>query len=201
MSDKAGRDLAQLRTEQVDAKFALLDVMTVPELLEVMNESDSEVPIAVAKVLPTIGAAIEDIVERMMQGGRLIYMGAGTSGRLGVLDAAECGPTFSVTPDEVIASAEVDAKNVPLNYTVTWTARTVSHAIDDGTFYDFGLKLKWDVTPQTIAFPTTQICYAPGKKPLYLQWNITDGSSKPATEDTEFGPAPTVTTIAAPITK
>ncbi len=77
--------------------------MTVPELLEVMNESDSEVPKAVAKVLPTIGAAIEDIVERMMQGGRLIYMGAGTSGRLGVLDAAECGPTFSVTPDEVIA--------------------------------------------------------------------------------------------------
>ena len=103
MSEVNGRDLAQLRTEQVDAKFALLDVMTVPELLEVMNESDSEVPKAVAKVLPVIGSAIEDIVERMMQGGRLIYMGAGTSGRLGVLDAAECGPTFSVSPDEVVA--------------------------------------------------------------------------------------------------
>lgn len=103
MSDTQGRDLAALRTEQVDAKFALLDVMTVPELLEVMNESDSEVPKAVAKVLPTIGKAIEDIVERMMQGGRLVYMGAGTSGRLGVLDAAECGPTFSVSPDEVVA--------------------------------------------------------------------------------------------------
>ena len=101
----------------------------------------------------------------------------------------------------VVASAEVDAKYAPLNYTVTWTAKTVGHAIDDGTFYDFGLKLKWDVTPQTIAFPTTQICYAPGKKPLYLQWNITDGSSKPGTENTEFGPAPTVTTIAAPTTK
>ena len=101
----------------------------------------------------------------------------------------------------VVASAEVDAKNVPLNYTVTWTAKTRSHAIDDGTFYDFGLKLKWNATPQTIAFPTTQICYAANKKPLYLQWNITDGSSKPATEDTEFGPAPTVTTIAAPTTK
>ena len=101
----------------------------------------------------------------------------------------------------VVASAEVDSKNVPLNYTVTWTAKARSHVIDDGTFYDFGLKLKWDVTPQTIAFPTTQICYAPGKKPLYLQWNITDGSSKPGTENTEFGPAPTVTTIAAPTTK
>ena len=103
MSDIEGQKLAQLRTEQVDAKFALLDVMSVSELLEVMNESDSEVPKAVAKVLPVIGAAIEDIVERMMQGGRLVYLGAGTSGRLGVLDAAECGPTFSVSPDEVIA--------------------------------------------------------------------------------------------------
>ena len=58
MSDIEGQKLAQLRTEQVDAKFALLDVMSVSELLEVMNESDSEVPKAVAKVLPVIGAAI-----------------------------------------------------------------------------------------------------------------------------------------------
>ncbi len=101
----------------------------------------------------------------------------------------------------VVASAELDKNNAPLSYTVTWTAKTLGHAIDDGTFYDFGLKLKWDATPQTIAFPTTQICYAPGKKPLYLQWIITDGSTKAATEDTEFGPAPTVTTIAAPSTK
>lgn len=101
----------------------------------------------------------------------------------------------------VVASTEVDSKNTPLNYTVTWTAKTAGHAIDDGTFYDFGLKLKWDATPQTIAFPTTQICYAPQKKPLYLQWIITDGSTKPSTEDTEYGPAPTVTTVAAPTTK
>lgn len=97
----------------------------------------------------------------------------------------------------VIASAEVDKNNAPISYTVTWKATTVSHAIDDGTFYDFGLKVKWDATPQTIVFPTTQICYGPGKKPLYLQWIITDGSSKPATEDTEYGPAPTVTTTLA----
>ena len=101
----------------------------------------------------------------------------------------------------VVASTEVDAKNAPLNYTVTWTAKTIGHAIDDGTFYDFGMKLSWNATPQTIAFPTTQICYAPGKKPLYLQWIITDGSTKAATADTEYGPAPSVTTIAAPSTK
>ena len=101
----------------------------------------------------------------------------------------------------VVASTSVDAKNVPISYTVTWTAKTLAHAIDDGTFYDFGLKLKWDSTPQVVAFPVTQICYAPssaGKKPLYLQWIITDGTTKAGTEDTEFGPAPSVTTVAAP---
>lgn len=101
----------------------------------------------------------------------------------------------------VVASAEVDSKNAPLNYTVTWTAKTLGHAIDDGTFYDFGMKLSWNSTPQTITFPTTQICYAPGKKPLYLQWIITDGSKRASTVDTEFGPAPTVTTVATVTTK
>ena len=102
----------------------------------------------------------------------------------------------------VVPSSAVDAKNVPLYYTVTWTAKTIGHVIDDGTFYDFGLKLSWNATPQVIAFPTTQICYVPtssGKKPVYLQWIITDGTTKAATDDTEFGPAPTVTTVAAPI--
>ena len=96
-------ELGLLRTEQVDAKFQMLDVMTVSELLQAMNESDSEVPAAVAKVLPIIEKSIDAIVDRLMQGGRLIYIGAGTSGRLGVLDAAECGPTFSVTDDQVLA--------------------------------------------------------------------------------------------------
>ena len=96
-------ELAALRTEQVDEKFALLDVMTVGELLQVMNESDTEVPKAITQVLPTIKIVIDGVIDRMLQGGRLIYMGAGTSGRLGVLDAAELGPTFSVAPTEVIA--------------------------------------------------------------------------------------------------
>ena len=96
-------ELAALRTEQVDEKFALLDVMTVDELLHVMNESDTEVPKAIAQVIPTIKIVIDGIIDRMLQGGRLIYMGAGTSGRLGVLDAAELGPTFSVAPTEVLA--------------------------------------------------------------------------------------------------
>lgn len=99
----------------------------------------------------------------------------------------------------VTASAEVNAQNAPVSYTVKWTATTRTHAIDDGTFYDFGLKVKWDAIPQTIVFPTTQTCFAAaseGKKPLYLKWIITDGSTKAGTLDTEFGPAPTLTTIA-----
>ena len=96
-------ELGLLRTEQVDAKFQMLDVMTVSELLQAMNESDSEVPKAVNLVLPKIEKAIDGVVDRMLQGGRLIYLGAGTSGRLGVLDAVECGQTFSVSTDQVVA--------------------------------------------------------------------------------------------------
>lgn len=97
------QELGLLRTEQVDAKFHMLDVMTVSELLLAMNESDAEVPKAISLVLPRIEKAIEGVIDRMLQGGRLIYIGAGTSGRLGVLDAAECGPTFSITSDQVVA--------------------------------------------------------------------------------------------------
>ena len=97
------QELGLLRTEQVDAKFHMLDVMTVSELLLAMNESDAEVPKAISLVLPRIEKAIEGVIDRMLQGGRLIYIGAGTSGRLGVLDAAECGPTFSITSEQVVA--------------------------------------------------------------------------------------------------
>lgn len=101
--DTSTHALGALRTEQVDAKFHMLDVMSVSDLLSAMNESDAEVPRAVALQLPAIEKAIDGVVDRMMQGGRLIYIGAGTSGRLGVLDAAECGPTFSVSEDQVLA--------------------------------------------------------------------------------------------------
>ena len=103
MKDISENRLGELRTELVDSKYRLIDLMSVGELLHAMNESDAEVPRAVARVLPVVERAIIGITEHMKAGGRLIYLGAGTSGRLGVLDAAECGPTFSVSPDEVIA--------------------------------------------------------------------------------------------------
>ena len=103
-------------------------------------------------------------------------------------------PGFKVTN---IASKEVLANGAPKSYLVTWTALAKSKVVPDGTFYDFGLKVKWDVNPQTIYFPVTQTCFAADKTPLHLVWNITDGSTKAATADTEFGPAPSVTTTKA----
>lgn len=75
---------------------ARLDLLSTPELLRLLNDADACVPAVVGAALPQIARAIEAIVPRLRAGGRLIYVGAGTSGRLGVLDAAECPPTFGV---------------------------------------------------------------------------------------------------------
>lgn len=89
--------LASLATEQVNAQSARLDELSALEIVTLMNTLDADVLKAVNLALPQISEAIEGIVERMKRGGRLIYMGAGTSGRLGVLDASECPPTFGVS--------------------------------------------------------------------------------------------------------
>ena len=94
--------IAALRTEQVDESLANLDSLTPNELLKAINAADSEVPSAVLREIDDIEVALSGIVDRLKMGGRLIYLGAGTSGRLGVLDASECGPTFSVGSDLVI---------------------------------------------------------------------------------------------------
>ncbi|HZB94355.1 MAG TPA: N-acetylmuramic acid 6-phosphate etherase, partial [Herpetosiphonaceae bacterium] len=80
-----------------------IDGLSTLEMVRLINAEDARVPAAVAVELPRIGAAIDQIAERMRAGGRLIYVGAGTSGRLGVLDAAECPPTFSTPPGLVVA--------------------------------------------------------------------------------------------------
>ena len=95
-------DLAKLSTEQRNPKTMNLDVMTPLEIAQVMNSEDSNVVAAIKEVLPEISRAIELATESLKKGGRIIYLGAGTSGRLGVLDAAECPPTFGVSPDMVV---------------------------------------------------------------------------------------------------
>ena len=106
--------LAALKTEQVDPSLANLDSLTPRDLLKAINAADSEVPAAVLCEIDAIEEALVKIVERLRAGGRLIYLGAGTSGRLGVLDASECGPTFSVGNNLVIgliAGGDVALRN------------------------------------------------------------------------------------------
>jgi N-acetylmuramic acid 6-phosphate etherase len=79
-----------------------LDKKSVGELLKAMNSEDGKVPVAVAETIPQIEILVEKIVERMKKGGRIFYMGAGTSGRLGVLDASEIPPTFGMPPHLVV---------------------------------------------------------------------------------------------------
>ena len=96
------QDLGQLNTEAIDSRFSKIDTLSTLELLKLFNESDKSVAEEVAKVLPRVADAISEITRRMESGGRLIYVGAGTSGRLGVLDASECIPTFSLEDGLVI---------------------------------------------------------------------------------------------------
>ncbi len=96
-------DLASLRTEMRNELTADLDGMSVTELLSVMNAADRDVPVAVAAAIGQVAAAVEQISVALQRGGRLIYLGAGTSGRLGLLDAVECPPTFGIDPSRVVA--------------------------------------------------------------------------------------------------
>ena len=90
-------------TEQENPETRNLSFQSSLEIVRLMNEQDSLVAPAVASVLPEISRAVDGIVERLKSGGRLFYIGTGTSGRLGVLDASECPPTFGVSPDLVQA--------------------------------------------------------------------------------------------------
>ncbi|WAH39089.1 N-acetylmuramic acid 6-phosphate etherase [Alicyclobacillus dauci] len=94
---------SQLRTEEASEGYSNLDIRSVPEIIALMNDADKGVAVAVEKTTAEIAAAVELIVMKMQTGGRLIYAGAGTSGRLGVLDAAECPPTFNTSPELVQA--------------------------------------------------------------------------------------------------
>jgi len=87
--------LGHLSTEGARAERAEIDRLPTAELVRLMNADDAIVPAAVGEAAPAIAAAVDAIVERLEAGGRMIYVGAGTAGRIGVLDASECGPTFN----------------------------------------------------------------------------------------------------------
>lgn len=91
-----------MQTEAQNPRSMKIDEYSTLEMLQVMNEEDARVALAVRDALPEIAKAVEAIADNFRRGGRLIYVGAGTSGRLGVLDAVECVPTFSTNPSMVV---------------------------------------------------------------------------------------------------
>src|SRR5690348_6287030 len=93
--------LESLTTEQQNPASAHIDAVSTEEMLRIMNDEDHKVADAVKREIPAIARAVDAIVAAVESGGRLFYIGAGTSGRLGVLDASECPPTFSVPPEMV----------------------------------------------------------------------------------------------------
>ena len=96
------QQLNQLITEQRNPNSMQLDSLSAQELVALINREDQQVALAVEKRLPQIASAVEKIVAAFERGGRLVYVGAGTSGRLGVLDASECPPTYGVKPEMVV---------------------------------------------------------------------------------------------------
>ena len=96
------QQLNQLITEQRNPNSMQLDSLSAQELVALINREDQQVALAVEKCLPQIASAVEKIVTAFERGGRLVYVGAGTSGRLGVLDASECPPTYGVKPEMVV---------------------------------------------------------------------------------------------------
>ncbi|MEU9730802.1 N-acetylmuramic acid 6-phosphate etherase [Streptomyces sp. NPDC048002] len=95
-------ELDSLTTEAFRPELADIDKLPTLDIARLMNGEDTSVPAAVAACLPKIAAAVDAVAERMARGGRLVYAGAGTAGRLGVLDASECPPTFNTDPAQVV---------------------------------------------------------------------------------------------------
>jgi len=90
--------LAALTTEEINQRTSMIDECTTEQMLRLLNEEDAKVPAAVAAEIPQIAKAVDLLHRKLADGGRMLYVGAGTSGRLGVLDASECPPTFGVEP-------------------------------------------------------------------------------------------------------
>jgi N-acetylmuramic acid 6-phosphate etherase len=107
-------DCEELRTEKQNPASANLDTMTALEITGLMNREDAKVASAIKKVLPQVARAIEVTAARLAEGGRLLYIGSGTSGRIGTLDASECHPTFGIAPwmmQHVIADGAAALRN------------------------------------------------------------------------------------------
>ncbi|RBP91418.1 N-acetylmuramic acid 6-phosphate etherase [Cytobacillus firmus] len=95
-------NITKLNTEQRNPKTMEIDLMTTEEIITIINQEDTIVPNAIAREIPHIVNVVDKITDSFKKGGRLIYVGAGTSGRLGIIDASECPPTYGTDPEMVV---------------------------------------------------------------------------------------------------
>jgi N-acetylmuramic acid 6-phosphate etherase len=166
-------NLDRLSTEQRNPNTLQIDQVSTLEMVKLINDEDKQVALAIEHVLPTIAQAIDIIAVQLKQGGRLIYLGAGTSGRLGILDASECPPTYGTDPNLVIGliaggdaairkavegaedSRELGAKDL-LTLGLTAQDVVVGLAASGRTPYVIGgLEYAQDMGAQTIAIACT----------------------------------------------
>lgn len=158
-----------IKTTEQSSKYEHLEKMSVTDLLSNINNEDKTVPLAVEKALPQIEQLVNQIVSKMKLGGRLFYIGAGTSGRLGVVDASECPPTFGVPFDLVVGIIAGGDKAI---------RKAVENAEDNATqawidLQEFDISEK-DVVVGIAASGTTP--YVIGGLATCNQNNITTGS-------------------------
>ncbi|MBC8034883.1 MAG: N-acetylmuramic acid 6-phosphate etherase, partial [Chitinophagaceae bacterium] len=137
-------------TTEMESNFDDLDKMSVKQILEGINSEDATVPQAVNKAIPQIEVLTAGIVERMKKGGRLFYIGAGTSGRLGILDASECPPTFGVPHDWVIGI--IAGGDTAIRTAIEFAEDDDGQAIKD--MEEYGIN-KWDSIVGIAASGTT----------------------------------------------
>ncbi|OOF86336.1 N-acetylmuramic acid 6-phosphate etherase [Rodentibacter ratti] len=129
MNEQLLQTLSTLITEQRNPHSMNIDQLSALEIVTLMNQEDRQVSRAIEAVLPQIAQAVETIVSAFQQGGRLIYIGAGTSGRLGVLDASECPPTFGVS-DEMVKGI-IAGGDIAIRYPVEGAEDNQVAAIND----------------------------------------------------------------------
>ena len=138
MAENLLQTLSTLITEQRNPNSMHVDSLSALEIVQLMNKEDKQVPLAIEKCLPQIAQAVECIVAAFQQGGRLVYIGAGTSGRLGVLDASECPPTFGVSPE--IVKGIIAGGERALRHPIEGAEDSKTHAVVDLQTIQFSSK-------------------------------------------------------------
>ena len=174
-------DITKLATERRNPRSRDIDRLTTAEMVSLINSEDKKVADAVEKVCPQIAAAIDLIYARMKRGGRLIYCGCGTSGRLGILDASECPPTYSVSPETV--QAAIATLHRPETYSRSVTVEYLWSGGSSSTEMSVFVSGGWTRTDRTMADGQVRHTFTNGEG-TYIWYN--------SESDVFSGPAGTI---------